>query len=181
MFGFSKDRALKRAMDKVTNKHAQSVDRFAAKHVRAPWLMRPVHRVVTVCGGRLDRLANRNFLHRYAPGDQPLLRALKQPRDVVPEIARLFDERREDHRFRQLVDQHCGVCHTRPTLVSSTSMPATYRTYAATAAVPVVATAVVQDVDAGARVHQEVVVRDVPGVGARQGERHPVTGPEPPD
>jgi HEAT repeat protein len=31
VFGlFSKDRALKRAMDKVTNKHAQSVDRFAA-------------------------------------------------------------------------------------------------------------------------------------------------------
>ena len=30
MFGFSKDRALRRAMDKVLNKHAQSVDRFAA-------------------------------------------------------------------------------------------------------------------------------------------------------
>lgn len=30
MFGFSKDRALRRAMDKVVNKHAQSVDRFAA-------------------------------------------------------------------------------------------------------------------------------------------------------
>jgi N-acetylglucosaminyl-diphospho-decaprenol L-rhamnosyltransferase len=38
---------------------AASVDRFAAKHVHAPWLMRPVHRVVTVWGGRLDRLANR--------------------------------------------------------------------------------------------------------------------------
>ena len=30
MFGFSKDRGLRRAMDKVMNKHAQSVDRFAA-------------------------------------------------------------------------------------------------------------------------------------------------------
>ena len=30
MFGFSKDRSLRRAMDKVLNKHAQSVDRFAA-------------------------------------------------------------------------------------------------------------------------------------------------------
>ena len=38
---------------------AASVDRFAAKHVRAPWLMRPVHRTVTVVGGRLDRLADR--------------------------------------------------------------------------------------------------------------------------
>ena len=30
MFGFSKDRALKRAMEKVISKHSQSVDRFAA-------------------------------------------------------------------------------------------------------------------------------------------------------
>lgn len=30
MFGFSKERGLRRAMDKVMNKHAQSVDRFAA-------------------------------------------------------------------------------------------------------------------------------------------------------
>ena len=30
MFGLSKDRALKRAMEKVTSKHSQSVDRFAA-------------------------------------------------------------------------------------------------------------------------------------------------------
>jgi len=30
VFGFSKDRSLRRAMDKVLNKHAQSVDRFAA-------------------------------------------------------------------------------------------------------------------------------------------------------
>jgi len=30
VFGFSKERGLRRAMDKVMNKHAQSVDRFAA-------------------------------------------------------------------------------------------------------------------------------------------------------
>ena len=36
-----------------------SVDRFAAKHVRRRRLMAPVHRVVTVWGGRLDRLLGR--------------------------------------------------------------------------------------------------------------------------
>jgi N-acetylglucosaminyl-diphospho-decaprenol L-rhamnosyltransferase len=35
---------------------AASVARFADKHVRRPGLMRPVHRAVTVWGGRLDRL-----------------------------------------------------------------------------------------------------------------------------
>jgi len=38
---------------------AASVDRFAAKHVRARRLVAPVHRGVTVWGGRLDRLLGR--------------------------------------------------------------------------------------------------------------------------
>jgi hypothetical protein len=36
-----------------------SVERFADKHVRRPRLMSPVHRAVTVWGGRLDRLLGR--------------------------------------------------------------------------------------------------------------------------
>jgi N-acetylglucosaminyl-diphospho-decaprenol L-rhamnosyltransferase len=38
---------------------AASVDRFAAKHVRARRLVAPVHRATTVWGGRLDRLRHR--------------------------------------------------------------------------------------------------------------------------
>ena len=38
---------------------AASVERFADKHVRRARLMAPVHRTVTVWGGRLDRLLGR--------------------------------------------------------------------------------------------------------------------------